>query len=174
LWIDFRANHLFAVKIFVGGINAISGEPRNENTSTLLRRKALLSEGRSIQDYVVAPKQYWLDGIAQQDGKVRQFVAVPFGDGYSVEAQLTGHDFVGGIQFEVVPARQSGDIIKVVVEGSSEMTRNRKPVWFEGRKTAKLGRLMLGYAEKEKLDLKKLRFIYNQERLKPGTSLRGK
>jgi hypothetical protein len=89
----------------VGGINEISGEPINENASTVFRRMTLLLESRSIQDYVVAPSQYWLDGIAQQDGKVRQFAAVPFGDGYYIEAQLTGYDSIGGIQFEIVPAR---------------------------------------------------------------------
>jgi len=34
---------------------------------------------------------------------VRQFVAMPFGSGHSVEAQVTGRDAAGGIQVEVTP-----------------------------------------------------------------------
>lgn len=36
-------------------------------------------------------------------GKVRQFVAMPIGGGYAVEAQLTGAELKAGIQFEIVP-----------------------------------------------------------------------
>lgn len=35
---------------------------------------------------MVSPEQPWLDGIADGDGTVRQFVAMPLGSGYSVEA----------------------------------------------------------------------------------------
>lgn len=51
------------------------------------------------------PKQLWLDGIASSDGKVRQFVAMPFGKGYTVEAQITGQDVLGGLQFHVIPSK---------------------------------------------------------------------
>jgi hypothetical protein len=71
----------------------------------VLRGKNKMSQNKSIQDYVVAPDQMWLDGIAKLGGQVVQFVATPEGSGYSVEAQLTGSDAVGGIQFEVVPAK---------------------------------------------------------------------
>lgn len=47
--------------------------------------------------------QEWLDGISDEDGKVRQFVAMPKGSGYSIEAQVTGNDTVCGIQFRVIP-----------------------------------------------------------------------
>lgn len=69
----------------------------------------MLTSGRTIQDYVVVPQQLWLDGIASQDGKVRQFVAMPLGSGYSVEAQITGADLIGGLQLEVVPAKEFTD-----------------------------------------------------------------
>lgn len=68
---------------------------------TSLRRKNRLDQGKSIQDYVVAPSQLWLDGIATHDGKVRQFVAVGSGTGYSIEAQLTGADTTTVLQFEI-------------------------------------------------------------------------
>lgn len=104
MWIKFQAEAPFAVKIFVGGINAVSGEPSTETPATLLRRLTLLSDHKSVQDYVVPPKQLWLDGIASNDGKVRQFVAMPFGTGHTVEAQISGKDVLGGLQFHVIPS----------------------------------------------------------------------
>lgn len=101
MWINFcsLAKRRYLVKIYVGGVNAISGEPALETTSTVLRRQ----KGGMLQDYVVLPKQPWLDGIADTDGFVRQFVATPFGTGRSIEAQITGEEVSGGIQIEVTP-----------------------------------------------------------------------
>lgn len=105
MWINFTSASKFAVKIYVGGVNAVSGEPSPETGQTKKRRYEMLTSGRTIQDYVVIPQQLWLDGIASEDGKVRQFVAMPLGSGYSIEAQITGADLVGGLQLEVVPAK---------------------------------------------------------------------
>lgn len=104
MWIRFNSSKLFAIKIFLGGVNAVSGEPMIEKSATKLRRLNLLAKEKSIQDYVVTPHQLWLDGIASNDGCVRQFVAMPLGSGYSVEAQVTGEDVVGGLQFEITHA----------------------------------------------------------------------
>lgn len=85
-----------AVKVGVGGVNAISGEPWDD------RLRA------DPQDYVVCPDQPWLDGINAGDGRVRQFVAAVLGEGLTVEAQLTGSEEVGGVQllvFEPKPGR---------------------------------------------------------------------
>jgi hypothetical protein len=38
----------------------------------------------------VAPKHPWLDGYCVEKGVIRQFVAIPLGEGYSLEEQLTG------------------------------------------------------------------------------------
>lgn len=105
MWIHFSAKNRFAVKIHVGGVNAVSGEPSTDTEQTRARRYKLLSEHKSIQDYIVTPKQLWLDGIASHDGTVRQFVAMPLGSGYTVEAQITGVDLIGGLQLEIVPAK---------------------------------------------------------------------
>jgi hypothetical protein len=98
------------IKIYVGGINAISGEPAIEDAGTKLRRQAKIKREPSdskhaspLQDYVIVPVQRWLDGIADSDGTVRQFVAMPFGSGHSVEFQITGSNAAGGIQFEITP-----------------------------------------------------------------------
>lgn len=103
MWIYFASRSQFAIKIYLGGVNAVSGEPMIENAATQLRRQKLKADGKSIQDYVVTPNQKWLDGIASTAGVVRQFVSMPMGSGYSVEAQVTGQELTGGLQFEVIP-----------------------------------------------------------------------
>jgi hypothetical protein len=82
-----------AVKVGVGGVNAVSGEPWHESLSA------------DPQDYLVCPPQPWLDGINSGDGSVRQFVAVPLGRGHTVEAQITGEEKVGGLQILVFDPR---------------------------------------------------------------------
>jgi hypothetical protein len=84
-----------AVKIAAGKINAISGEPWSPG----LRQNP--------QDYIVSPLQPWLDGFAVEKGVVRQFVAMPLGDGYSVEEQLTQSSEWGGLQISVTPLKSS-------------------------------------------------------------------
>ncbi|KAH7066018.1 integral membrane protein [Paraphoma chrysanthemicola] len=105
MWINFSCNHTqdYMIKIYVGNVNAISGEPAIETAATKLRRQQNKSAKKSFQDYVVVPGQLWLDGIANSDGTVRQFVAMPFGSGHSIEYQITGQDTAGGIQIEVTP-----------------------------------------------------------------------
>ncbi|OCK93017.1 uncharacterized protein K441DRAFT_495920, partial [Cenococcum geophilum 1.58] len=103
MWIRFHSTRTYTIKIYVGGVNAISGEPAVETAATKLRRQNLLRQSKSIQDYVVVPDQLWLDGIATRDGNVRQFVAMAAGTGYSVEGQVTGEEATGGLQFEITP-----------------------------------------------------------------------
>lgn len=65
-----------AVKVSIGGINAITGLGKND-------------ENAPVQDYLCT-KQPWLDGVAYEPGVVRQFTAVTVEDGYTIEEQLTG------------------------------------------------------------------------------------
>jgi len=83
-----------ALKVAVGMVNAVSGEPWSE---------AIIDGGE--QDYLVCPPQPWLDGINAGDGVVRQFVAMPLGMGYTVEGQLTGDERFGGIQLVAFSAK---------------------------------------------------------------------
>lgn len=96
LWLAFSAAAWKpnAVQVGVGNVNALTGRPLDG---------ALHDDP---QDYVVCPGQPWLDGIAAGDGRVRQFVAVPLGSGYTVEAQLTGAEQSGGIQVVVFEPRR--------------------------------------------------------------------
>jgi hypothetical protein len=90
LWLGFRAAawQPNAVKLAVGGVNVITGEPDDD----LLREP---------QNYIVCPPQLWLDGIHTTRDAVRQFVAMSLGAGYTVEASMTGAETVGGIQMVV-------------------------------------------------------------------------
>jgi hypothetical protein len=98
LWIGFSAAAWKpnAVKVAVGTINAISGAKSDEHLHA------------DPQDYLVCPPQLWLDGINTGYGAIRQFVAMPLGKGYTVEAALTGDERFGGIQitaFEPKPGK---------------------------------------------------------------------
>jgi hypothetical protein len=93
LWIRFRTDYPFAVKVAAGKINAVTGD----QWTTDLQREP--------QDYLVLPEQPWLDGFAVQKGVIRQFVAMPLGAGYSIEEQITGRADTGGIQLQVFPMR---------------------------------------------------------------------
>lgn len=119
MWIKFYSHKPYAIKIFIGGVNIVSGEPAIETAATKLRRQTLLSQNKPIQDYLVVPDQPWIDGIATSAGKVRQFVAMPLGTGYSVEAQMAGEEVTGGIQFEVIPCASTRLQIKVAIEGQT-------------------------------------------------------
>ncbi|MDY0227149.1 MAG: hypothetical protein RBR38_10000 [Desulfomicrobium apsheronum] len=94
LWINFQGYYPCAVKIAAGKINAITGESwRNELSA-------------KPQDYVVIPKQPWLDGFSVGKGLIRQFVAMPLGQGFTAEEQLTGKADIGGIQISVFPMKK--------------------------------------------------------------------
>ena len=81
-------------KVSVGRINAITGKQHD------------LKLRPHRQDYVVIPEQRWLDGINSGDGTVSQFVAMPLGRGYTVEAQLTDEEQHGGFQIAVFEPRK--------------------------------------------------------------------
>ncbi len=91
LWIRFSSDYPCAIKIASGKINAISGEPWTPDLQ------------QNPQNYVILPKQPWLDGFSIGKGLIRQFVAMPLGEGYTVEEQLTGKADIGGIQVQAYP-----------------------------------------------------------------------
>lgn len=95
LWINFHGYYPMAVKIAAGKINAVTGEAWEEGLT------------REPQDYAVVPEQPWLDGFCVEKGLIRQFVAMPLGEGYSAEEQLTGEAEHGGLQIAVYPMKRS-------------------------------------------------------------------
>lgn len=89
MWMSFGSGTPHAVKVGIGKVCAITGERWSEGLDD------------DPQDYLVAPPQPWLDGICIGKGKIRQFVAMPLGMGYTVEGQVTGEETFGGIQIKV-------------------------------------------------------------------------
>ncbi|KAK2064170.1 hypothetical protein LY76DRAFT_632129 [Colletotrichum caudatum] len=60
-WTDSFATAPFAIEIYVGGVNAVSGFPVTEKDKTRERRPKMLGSGQPIQDSVAVPAQIWLD-----------------------------------------------------------------------------------------------------------------
>jgi len=95
MWMRFDTTRPHAIKVGIGKVSAVTGKPWTEG----------LKGGTSgTQDYLVTPTQPWLDGINAGEGYIRQFVAMGLGEGYSVEAQTTGNETVGGLQLEIFPS----------------------------------------------------------------------
>lgn len=86
VWLNFSSpnEYPFAVRVATGKIDAVTGEDYVDG----LRR--------GPQNYLSIPEQPWLDGYVVEEGIIRQFVAMPLGQGYSVEEQITGEAEHGG------------------------------------------------------------------------------
>ncbi|MFI6937944.1 hypothetical protein ACIBI4_01615 [Streptomyces sp. NPDC050418] len=92
MWLAFGgSSEPAALQVGVGKVCAVSGKPWSDKLK------------RHPQNYVVLPRQPWLDGINSGKGTVRQFVAVPLGLGATVEGQVTGEEHWGGVQLQTYP-----------------------------------------------------------------------
>ncbi|MFO0967573.1 MAG: hypothetical protein U0793_18595 [Gemmataceae bacterium] len=100
LWLCLHADYVtqqgaypFAIKVATGKIDAVTGKDWSQGLH------------RGPQDYMVAPRQPWLDGYCVEKGVIRQFVAMPLGAGYSAEEQITGKAEHGGLQIIAYPMK---------------------------------------------------------------------
>lgn len=93
LWMSFASTGAHALKVGLGMVNAVTGKPWSDALDG------------SEQDYMVLPRQPWLDGIKAEDGAIRQFVAMPLGGGHTVEGQLSGEERYGGLQILSCPIK---------------------------------------------------------------------
>lgn len=98
MWIGFSgaAWKPHAVKVVAGGINAVTGTPEDP-----------IGDPGEPQDYLVCPLQPWLDGFNAGQGEIRQFVAMPLGEGYGAGAAhgLPERATLGIAAFEPRPGR---------------------------------------------------------------------
>ena len=101
LWLYFTSTGIamqgpypFAVKVAAGRIDAVSGRTWSNDLHA------------RPQDYLVVPRQPWLDGFSVEKGVIRQFVAMPLGAGYTAEEQITGEAEWGGLQILVRPMKR--------------------------------------------------------------------
>lgn len=89
MWINFESCFEYAIKIGLGDIDIVSG------------KKWIPGElSQNPQNYIIVPKQYWLDGIITEEGSkfVRQFIAMPTTCNKTVENQLHSST---GFKFEI-------------------------------------------------------------------------
>ncbi|OAL44950.1 hypothetical protein IQ07DRAFT_591790 [Pyrenochaeta sp. DS3sAY3a] len=134
VWIKFVSKKPYAVRLYVGGVNAVSGKPIESSGKS----KAESWDGSQKwaedetqhwkQDYMVVPRQKWIDGIATQPGVVQQFVAMPTGSGYSVELQVTGKENFAGMLFSVTPMRPRLERLSVKMEVDSNGMPEERPI----------------------------------------------
>ena len=102
MWLNFDSpfitdrdtSYPCAIKVATGKINAVTGKAWNEGLHD------------DPQDYLIVPEQPWLDGYCVEKGIIRQFVAMPLGEGYTVEEQITGEAEHGGVQIVVYPMKR--------------------------------------------------------------------
>jgi hypothetical protein len=93
LWMSFDADAPAALKVGIGLINAVTGKPWQQELD------------KKDQDYMVVPRQPWLDGIKTEGESIRQFIAMAMGGGYTVEGQVSGEEKHGGIQLLAFPMK---------------------------------------------------------------------
>ena len=101
MWLSFSSygpfsrgsSYPFAVLVAAGKINAVTGGEWSPGL------------GEEPQNYLIVPKQPWLDGYCVEKGYIRQFVAMPLGAGYTAEEQITGEAVHGGVQIMVFPMK---------------------------------------------------------------------
>ncbi|CAF3489688.1 unnamed protein product [Fusarium graminearum] len=172
IWVGFTSMRRYAIEVFVGGINAVSGEPIVADAATALRRRNLIRQGKSVQDYVVVPGQHWLDGIAFGQGNVRQFVAMPAGKGHSVESQITGEEVTGGIQFNISRL----DIMPRDIKKEDEITLmvqslNRGYISLKASQADTVAEFKARFEAKEKVPADLLRFTYGRRQLEDHETL---
>lgn len=175
MWIRFKSSRAFTVKIFVGGVNAVSGELQHEDQACQHRLLEKYKKGQCIQDYVVSLHQPWLDGIADENGTVRQFVAMPLGSGYSVEAQITGEEAKGGIQIQVTPQHRPSTLWGMNATTLSQvyvktLTGKQHPIRTP-LDTGTIDDLMFLVEDKTDVTPNNQRLIYNGNQLMLGRKL---
>ena len=116
MWINFNCHYPMALKIAAGKVCALTGETWAPE---------LVPEP---QNYLVVPDQPWLDGFCVGQDLIRQFVAMPLGEGYSAEEQLTGEARYGGLQILAYPMK--ADVYKARFE-QPKLQRMYSPMMAE-------------------------------------------
>jgi hypothetical protein len=145
MWISFNSVRPFAVKVFVNGINIITGKPNiptpkrapqiGDVPSEQFLQEPPPLEGMPLQDYVVPPKQLWLDGMVKKVGIAEQFVASPIDDMYAFGAMVESQTSPIKIKFEITPTKSKRKWI--FVELVTEVTLPRVRLEFNGRENVR-------------------------------------
>ena len=99
VWLSLSSTAPAALQVGVGKVCAVSGQPWSDRLS------------QDPQNYVVLPRQPWLDGVNSGRGTIRQFVAVPrepgaVADPGAADEQAWGEEVWGGVRLQVFELRQ--------------------------------------------------------------------
>lgn len=135
MWIHFDGIEIpnrntvypFALKISTGKIDAITGEQYSDGLH------------RVPQNYAVVPGQPWLDGYCVKKGIIRQFVAMPLGEGYTAEEQLNGKAEFGGLQIVAYPMKANAFEKRFPIDGPSTIPRGGGPIGCLMRGRSEMG-----------------------------------
>ena len=145
-------------------MNAVSGIPANVEAAAKESLKGPGRKNKTIQDYMTVPGQDWLDGIATSGGVVRQFVATRVGDGYNVEAQVTGQEAHGGLQFEITPAVIAAGPVRLI----AVKCLTSKKMSFQVIPKTLVGELKAGVERKEGIPPDQQRLMVEGRQLSDG------
>ncbi|KAK8065232.1 hypothetical protein PG997_011979 [Apiospora hydei] len=106
MWISFKSQHPFMIKVYAGDVNVVSGEHKSEGPETEARLRCRYRAKKRVQDYVVLPQQYCLDGVTISPGVGRQFEALPPGQDYGAETPPgRRQSFASDLMIEITPQR---------------------------------------------------------------------
>ena len=100
MWIGFKSTKRYAIKIYSGNTNAISGRPEAETSTVSLHRFNLLEQNDSPQDFVILPQQKWLDCKAIAPERSRQFTPLPISRGTLIDTE-DAQAAMEGLRFEI-------------------------------------------------------------------------
>lgn len=89
MWINFKSTEKYAIRIGLGNIDALTGEPWQDGKLT-----------KDPQNYIYVPAQPWIDGIKVKDDLVRQFVAMKLDHPSTIENQISS-SAEGGLKLEI-------------------------------------------------------------------------
>lgn len=93
VWLSFSASAPVALQVGVGEVCAVSGQPWSDRLA------------QDPQNYVVLPRQPWLDGINSGRGTIRQFVAMPLEPAVAASAGDPAPEGGNGVQLQVFELR---------------------------------------------------------------------
>ncbi|WP_329373074.1 hypothetical protein OG896_38890 [Streptomyces sp. NBC_00669] len=93
VWLSFSASAPVALQVGVGQLCAVSGRPWSDQLA------------QDPQNYVVLPRQPWLDGINSGRGTIRQLVAVPPEPGTVTAPRGPASEDWVGVQLQVFELR---------------------------------------------------------------------